>query len=76
MEDLNKKWQYLKVQLRTVFNNASSRYEKLAPLIKYLEHIMMNSKVQITQPVKWITKDFSRLEVLNRDGMKFISEQV
>ena len=76
MEILNKKWQYLKLQLRTVFNNATTKYEKLAPLIKYLEHIMMNSKVQITQPVKWITKDFARLGVLHKDGMKLIQEEV
>ena len=74
MEVLNKKWQNLKVQLRTVFNNATSRYEKLAPLIKYLEHMMLSSK--ITQPVKWITKDFARLEVLHKDGMKMIQEKV
>ena len=70
-ENLNINWQFF---LHTVFNNATSRYEKLAPLIKYLEHIMMNGKVQITQPVKWISKDFARVGVLHKDGMKLNQE--
>ena len=74
MELLNNKWQKLKVQLSNVFSNATSKYEKLAPLIKYLEHIMMNNKVQINQSVNWITKDFDRLEILYKDCMKLIQE--
>ena len=74
MELLDSKWQPLKVQLSIVFNNATSKYEKLSPLIKYLEHIMMNSNVRITQPVKWITKDFDKFEALHKDALKFIQE--
>jgi hypothetical protein len=42
IEAQSKKWQDIKLELLTTYDEATKRYKELEPLIKYIEEAMMD----------------------------------
>ena len=72
-----KKWTPFRDQVVKIYEAASPKYASYENLVTYLEKLMLKNEVRLQQPVKrWLSKDFSSLKILHRDGLKLFKEKV
>ena len=51
IEAQSKKWQDIKLDMLTTYDEATKRYRFLEPLIKYIESTMMDPETKLTKQV-------------------------
>lgn len=49
IEAYSKKWHDFKIELQKTYDEATEKYRKLEPLIKYIEEAMMDPEAEIAK---------------------------
>ena len=71
VEEHNEKWRVLKNELASKFPQVKEVYQRLEPLILYLENAMLSPNANIKSEVFWISKAFKSYERLHSEFMSF-----
>ncbi len=58
VEEQHQKWTALREIIKTEFPFVKTAYEKMQPLILYLEHAMLEPSVRIDREIMWISKKY------------------